>query len=28
VVAPPLGGLLPGIRLGATAVAMREPAEP
>lgn len=28
VVAPPLGGLLPGIRLGATAVAMREPDAP
>lgn len=25
VVAPPLGGLLPGLRLGATAIAMREP---
>lgn len=28
VVAPPLGGLLPGIRLGATAIAMREPDVP
>lgn len=28
VAAPPLGGLLPGLRLGAMAVAMREPAEP
>lgn len=28
VVAPPLGGLLPGLRLGATAIAMREPGLP
>jgi hypothetical protein len=26
--APPLGGLLPGLRVGATAVAAREPSEP